>query len=211
MAMRPMRIGVLVSGAGTNLQALIDAERAGRLGPATIAVVVSNRPGAQALERARAADIAHHVVPHQQFADRATFEEAVLAILAAAGVEAVVLAGFMRVLTARFVSAFPARILNTHPALCPAFPGVDAPRQALDQGVKITGCTVHLVDDGIDTGPIVLQAAVAVADDDDPDRLHDRIRVEEHRLLPEAVRLLAEGRLHLDGRRVRISSPPGVA
>jgi phosphoribosylglycinamide formyltransferase 1 len=199
-----MRFGVLVSGSGTNLQALIDAERAGRLAPATLAVVVSNRPGVKALERAAAAGLPHHVVDHKAFADRPAFEAAVRAVLDAAEVEAIVLAGFMRLLTASFVAAYPDRILNTHPALCPAFPGVDAPRQALDHGVKLTGCTVHLVDAGVDTGPIVMQAAVPVEPGDDAARLHARIQAEEHRLLPEAVRLMAAGRLRVDGRRVRI-------
>jgi phosphoribosylglycinamide formyltransferase-1 len=199
-----VRLGVLVSGAGTNLQALIDAGRRGELGPATIEVVVSNKPGVQALERAAAAGIPHRVVEHGRFTARADFEDALLEILRGARVEAVVLAGFMRILTARFVAAYPGRIVNTHPALCPAFPGVDAPRQALAYGVKLTGCTVHLVDAGVDTGPILLQAAVAVEPGDDAATLHDRIRVEEHKLLPAAVRLLAEGRVALDGRRVSL-------
>ncbi|HLU68123.1 MAG TPA: phosphoribosylglycinamide formyltransferase [Kofleriaceae bacterium] len=204
---RSMRVGVLVSGQGTNLQALLDAQARGELAPAEIALVLCNRPGAPALDRARRAGVATAEVDHRAFPDRGAFEQAMLGELRAAGVEAVVLAGFMRILTEQFVSAFPHRILNTHPALCPAFPGVDAPRQALEHGVKITGCTVHLVDTGVDTGPIVAQAAVPVLEDDTPATLHDRIRAEEHALLPRATRLLAEGRLAVVGRTVRILPP----
>jgi phosphoribosylglycinamide formyltransferase-1 len=199
-----MKLGVLVSGAGTNLGALLAAMRAGDLAPAEIAAVVSNRPGAGALERAAEAGVPAEVVDHRAFLTRADFEEALLASLEARGVEGVILAGFMRVLTSRFIDAFPGRIINTHPALCPAFPGVDAPRQAIEHGVKVSGCTVHLVDAGVDTGPIILQAAVLVEPDDTAETLHRRIQREEHRLLPEATRLLAAGRLRLEGRRVRI-------
>jgi phosphoribosylglycinamide formyltransferase-1 len=199
-----MKLGVLVSGAGTNLGALLAAMRAGDLAPAEIAAVVSNRPGAGALERAAEAGVPAEVVDHRAFLTRADFEEALLASLEARGVEGVILAGFMRVLTSRFIDAFPGRIINTHPALCPAFPGVDAPRQAIEHGVKVSGCTVHLVDAGVDTGPIILQAAVLVEPVDTAETLHRRIQREEHRLLPEAARLLAAGRLRLEGRRVRI-------
>ena len=199
-----MRFAVLVSGQGTNLQALLDAAARGELAPAEIALVLSNKPGAPALARAAAAGVATVVVDHRAHPDRRAFEEAMLLELRRAEIDAIVLAGFMRILTGHFVAAFPHRILNTHPALCPAFPGVNAPQQALDYGVKVTGCTVHLVDTGVDTGPIVAQAAVPVEDGDDQDSLHDRIRVHEHRLLPEATRLLAAGRLRVEGRRVRI-------
>ena len=200
-----MRLGVLVSGAGTNLQALLDAQARGELAPAEIALVLSNKPGVAALDRARRAGVPHAVVDHREHPDRASFERAMLRALAAEGVEAVVLAGFMRVLTETFIAAFPGKILNTHPALCPAFPGVRAPEQAIAAGVKITGCTIHFVDTGVDTGPIIFQAPVEVRPDDDATALHDRIRVHEHRLLPIAVRLLAGGRLTIDGRVVRIS------
>jgi phosphoribosylglycinamide formyltransferase-1 len=146
----------------------------------------------------------HRVIDHRSFPDRDRFEQAMLEALAAAGVEAVVLAGFMRVLTERFVSRFRGRIINTHPALCPAFPGMHAPQQALTHGVKVTGCTVHFVDTGVDTGPIIFQAAVDVETGDDADRLHARIRAHEHRLLPRAVQLLAAHRLRVDGRIVQI-------
>jgi phosphoribosylglycinamide formyltransferase-1 len=202
-----LKVGVLVSGGGTNLQALIDHQARGELAPAAIALVISNRPGVRALDRAAAAGINAEVIDHRGFDSREGFEAAMLEALAGRGVEAVVLAGFMRVLTRRFVDAFPERILNTHPALCPAFPGIDAPGQAIEHGVKISGCTVHLVDAGIDTGPIIFQAAVPVEPDDTRDTLHARIREREHELLPRATRLLAAGRLRVDGRRVRIVEP----
>lgn len=195
-----MRIAVLVSGSGTNLQALLDAD----LRPAEIACVVSNRPGVQALERAAKAGKAALVVDHKAFAGREAFEAALLSVLAEHGVEAVVLAGFMRLLTAGFVSRFPERILNIHPSLLPAFPGVDGPKQAFEHGVKVAGATVHFVDAGLDSGPIVLQAAVPVLPDDDVDRLKARILAEEHKILPEAVRLLAAGALRREGRRVLV-------
>jgi phosphoribosylglycinamide formyltransferase-1 len=199
-----MRFAVLVSGQGSNLQALLDAQLRGALAPAEVALVICNRPGAPALARAAAAGVPAVLVDHTRHPNRRSFEDALLIELRAAEIEAVVLAGFMRILTDHFVGAFPLRILNTHPALCPAFPGVYAPRQALDYGVKMTGCTVHLVDSGVDTGPIVFQAVVPVEDDDDEVSLHDRIRAHEHALLPEAARLLAAGRLEVEGRRVRI-------
>ena len=199
-----MRFAVLVSGSGSNLQALIDAERSGALEPGRIALVVSNRADAHALERARAAAIDRAVVDHRAFASRREFEAALLELFAAHRCEGVILAGFLRVLTAHFVDHFPERILNTHPALCPAFPGLDAPAQALAHGVKVTGCTVHLVDSGVDTGPIVFQETVAVAADDTPATLHERIKVLEHQLLPRAAQHLAAGRLLVRGRRVDI-------
>jgi phosphoribosylglycinamide formyltransferase 1 len=199
-----MRFAALVSGNGTNLQALLDAQGRGDLAPAAVAVVLSNRPGVRALERAREAGVEAIVVDHRQFPDRAAFEEAMLVELRRREVEAIVLAGFMRVLTEHFVHAFPDRIINTHPALCPAFSGVRAPQQALDYGVKVTGCTVHFVDTGVDTGPIIFQASEEVRPDDDAGSLHDRIREHEHRLLPEAARLLAAGKLAVTGRKVRV-------
>jgi phosphoribosylglycinamide formyltransferase-1 len=195
-----MRFAVLVSGGGTNLQALLDAD----LAPAEIVCVVSNKPGVPALERARAAGKPALVVEHKAFPDRPSFEKALLAALAAHRVEAVVLAGFMRVLTGGFTGAFPDRVINIHPALLPAFPGVDGPAQAHAYGVKLAGCTVHFVDETVDGGAIILQAAVPVHDRDTVDDLRARILAEEHRLLPEAVRLLAAGRLHRIGRRIAI-------
>jgi phosphoribosylglycinamide formyltransferase-1 len=198
-----LRVGVLASGRGTNLQAILDAVEAGRC-PARVVVVVSDRPLAAALDRARRASIdAVHVDP-QAAADRAAFDQAIAAVLAKHDVELVCLAGYMRVLSPAFVAAYRHRILNVHPALLPAFPGLHAQRQALAHGVKVTGATIHFVDDGVDTGPVVMQAAVPVREDDTEASLSARIRAEEHRLFPEAIRLYAEGRLTVEGRRVRI-------
>lgn len=200
-----MRFAILASGNGTNAQALLDAAASGALAPAEIAVVLCNRPGARVIERARAAGVPAVVVDHTAFPDRASFEDAMLEHLRAHGVEAVVLAGFMRVLTRRFLDPWDGRILNTHPSLLPAFPGVRSHEQALAYGVKVTGCTIHIVDAELDGGPIVLQAAVEVRDDDTADALHARILEREHELLPRAVKLMAEGRLRREGRRVRIA------
>jgi phosphoribosylglycinamide formyltransferase-1 len=199
-----VRVGVLVSGRGTNLAALLAAEAAGELAPAEIVVVISNKPGVRALEIAAAAGKPALVIEHKHAGGRDGFERELLATLAQHGVEAVVLAGFMRVLTSTFVSAFPERIVNTHPALLPAFPGTDGPAQALAYGVKVAGVTVHFVDTGVDTGPIIAQRAVPVLPDDTADTLHHRIQVEEHRLLPVVVRALAQGRLVCEGRTVAI-------
>lgn len=201
---RPLRIGVLVSGGGTNLQAVLDAVGAEAEPAFRVVTVVSNVPGVGALARAAAAGVPSVVVDHRGFAARADFETALLDALRAASVDVVVLAGFMRLLTRRFLDAYPLRTLNVHPALCPAFPGVDAPGQALAWGVAVTGCTVHFVDAGTDTGPIIAQAAVPVHPDDDRPRLHARIQREEHRLLPLALRWLAAGRLRVHGRQVRV-------
>jgi len=204
-----MRIGVLVSGRGTNLAALLAAEEAGALAPAEIVAVISNRPDVRALDIAREAGKPAVVIDHKLFgADRAGFERALLAALAGFDVEAVVLAGFMRVLTATFVDAFPQRIVNTHPALLPAFPGTDAPAQAIAHGVKLAGVTVHFVDGGVDTGPIIAQRAVPVLPGDDAASLHARIQVEEHQLLPAVVRALAQGRLVCEGRNVAVGPAP---
>lgn len=199
-----MNVGVLVSGSGTNLQAILDAGRRGELGGARVVVVVSNVPGVRALERAAAAGVPAEVLPHKQFASRQAFDEALIALLRRHGVELVALAGFMRIVTPAFLQAFPQRVLNIHPSLLPAFPGVHAQQQALDYGARVTGCTVHLVDEGCDTGPILLQAAVPVLDGDDVAALTARILVEEHKLYPAALRAVAEGRVSVDGRRVRI-------
>jgi phosphoribosylglycinamide formyltransferase-1 len=196
-----VRAAVLVSGGGTNLQALLDARD--DLG-AELRVVVSNRADAFALERARRAGVEAMCLSHKDFATREDFDRALRDALLARGVELVVLAGFMRVLTPVFLDAFPDRVINVHPALLPAFPGVDAQAQALAHGVKVTGCTVHLVDAGVDTGPILAQAAVPVRDDDTVETLRARILVEEHRLLPAAVRDVAAGRVTREGRRARV-------
>jgi len=193
-------IGVLISGRGSNLQALIDAQKRGELG-GEIAVVVSNVKDAPGLERARQAEIPTEFRDHRG-RRREDFDAEIVSILREHGVELVCLAGFMRLLSPVFVRAFPRRILNIHPALLPAFPGLDAQRQALDHGVKVSGATVHLVDEGLDSGAIVAQEAVAVCSDDTPESLAARILEAEHRLYPRAVRLLLEGRCRVDGRRV---------
>ena len=198
----PPVIGVLISGRGSNLQALIDAIAEGRLA-ARIGVVISNRADAAGLDRARAAGIESLVVDHRGFASRDDFDRALVRELQTRGVILVCLAGFMRLVGAPLLDAFPDRILNVHPSLLPAFPGVDAQRQALDHGVKIAGASVHLVTRELDGGPIVLQAAVPVRDDDTAETLAARILIEEHRIYPEAVQILLDGGWTLQGRRFR--------
>ncbi|HEX4445716.1 MAG TPA: phosphoribosylglycinamide formyltransferase [Polyangiaceae bacterium] len=190
-------LGVLVSGSGTNLQAIVHAIRDGEL-DARIGVVVSNVPGAPALERARAAGIECVVVDHKPFTDRGAFDAAVVEVLRSRGVELVVLAGFMRLITPLLLDAYPMRIVNVHPALLPAFPGVHGQRQALEYGVRVTGCTVHFVDRGTDTGPIIAQAAVPVHDGDDEETLTARILVQEHQLLSRVLQWIAEGRVTVE-------------
>jgi phosphoribosylglycinamide formyltransferase 1 len=194
------RLGVLISGRGSNLQALLDAIAEGRL-DATVAVVISNKAGAYGLERAHAAGIATAVLSHRDYASRDDYDRALVAELRARDVGLVCLAGFMRLLSPVFVNAFPQAILNIHPSLLPAFPGLDAQRQAVEHGVKVSGVTVHFVDAELDAGPIVLQAAVPVLPDDTPETLAARILPEEHRLYPEAVQLVLEGGWRIDGRR----------
>ncbi|HTJ80283.1 MAG TPA: phosphoribosylglycinamide formyltransferase [Polyangiaceae bacterium] len=194
-----LALGVLISGTGTNMGAVLDAIAAGTL-DARVAVVVSNRAEARGLERARAANVETVVLPHKAAASREAYDAAVVDVLRAAGVEWVVMAGFMRVVTPVLLDAFVDRVVNIHPALLPAFPGVDAQRQALEYGVKITGCTVHFVDAGVDSGPIIAQATVPVLEGDDRDRLAARILKEEHALLVASLRAIAEGRVHLEPR-----------
>ncbi len=193
------RVGVLVSGRGSNLQALIDAQQRGELG-AEIALVFSNVEDAAALQRARQAGIPALFRDHRG-RKREEFDAEVVALLRAHGVEIVCLAGYMRLLSPLFVRAFPGRILNVHPALLPSFPGLDAQRQAFEHGVKVSGATVHLVDEGLDSGPIVAQEAVAVLPGDSVETLSARILEAEHRIYPRAVRALALGRVRLLGRR----------
>ena len=193
-------IGVLISGRGSNLQALIDAIAAGSL-RARIAIVISNRDGAPGVDRARAAGIETLTLSHREFADRDAFDAALAAELEKRNVRLVCLAGFMRLIGQRLLDAFPNAILNIHPSLLPAFPGVDAQAQAIAHGVKISGVTVHLVNRDLDAGPIVLQSAVPVRPDDTPDTLAARILLEEHRLYPEAVRIVLSGAWRLEGRR----------
>ena len=194
------RIGVLISGRGSNLQALIDAIEQRRL-EARIVVVISNRAEAEGLNRAAAAGIETLAISHRGYASRAEFDAAVARELIARGVSLVCLAGFMRLIGAPLLDAFPNAILNIHPSLLPAFSGVDAQHQALDHGVKIAGATVHLVTADLDGGPIVMQAAVPVRDDDTVESLSARILIEEHRIYPEAVRLWFDGGWSVAGRR----------
>jgi phosphoribosylglycinamide formyltransferase 1 len=201
-----IRLGVLVSGTGTNLQAILDAVAEKRL-DAQVEVVVSNVPGAGALERARVAGVSAVVVDHREHADRRAFDAALVEVLRARGVEVVVLAGFMRLLTGVFLDAFPMRVVNVHPSLLPAFPGVNSQKQALEYGVRVAGCSVHFVDAGTDTGPIIAQSAVPVEDDDDEDSLRLRILAREHELLPRVLQWLAEGRVTVQaapGGRARV-------
>jgi phosphoribosylglycinamide formyltransferase 1 len=201
---RPLRLGVLVSGSGSNLQAILDACAARRI-PADVAVVICNVPDARALQRARDAHVPAVAVPHGGYARREDYDARLVAELRSHGVELVCLAGFMRIITPVLLSAFPQRVINIHPALLPAFPGMHGVRQAFRAGVRVSGCTVHFVDEGTDSGPILIQAAVPVLDGDTEDTLAARILEQEHRIYPRAIQLIAEGRVQLDGRRVRIA------
>jgi len=194
------RLGVLISGRGSNLQALINAIADGRL-DATIAVVISNREDAVGLVRARAAGIEAFALSHRAFATRDDYDRALVAELQKRDVGLVCLAGFMRLVGAPLIEAFPNRILNIHPSLLPSFPGLDAQRQAVEHGVKVSGVTVHLVTAELDGGPIIVQRAVPVMPGDTADSLAERILVEEHLAYPEAVKIVLEGAWHLDGRR----------
>ena len=187
------RLAVFVSGSGTNLQAMMDAD----LGPAEIVVVFSNNPDAYAIERARARDIPVEVISHKGYPGREEYEKDIIKTLEPYRVELIALAGFMRILTPLFVRHYKNKIVNIHPALLPSFPGMHAAKQALDYGVKYTGCTVHFVDEGVDTGPIILQSVVEVLDGDTEDTLLERIHKEEYRMYPKAIRMVAEGKVGL--------------
>lgn len=190
-------LGVLVSGTGTNLQAILDAIAAGTL-KAKVGVVVSNVATAKALDRAKAAKVPAIVVDHKAFPDRTSFDAAVVEVLRSHGVDCVVLAGFMRLITETLLEAFPNRIVNVHPALLPSFPGTHAQRQALQYGVGLSGCTVHFVDAGVDTGPIIAQGPVPVLDDDDEASLSARILAKEHELLPAVLQWIADGKVTIE-------------
>jgi phosphoribosylglycinamide formyltransferase-1 len=197
---KPHRLGVLISGRGSNLQAIIDAIAEQRLA-AEIAVVISNVADVAGLTRAAAAGVETIVMAPRQWPDRGAYDRALAETLRARAVHLVCLAGFMRLLGPAFIAAFPNSIVNIHPSLLPAFPGLDAQRQAFDHGVRVTGATVHLVTAELDAGPIVMQAAVAVADDDTVETLSARILAAEHRLYPQAIQRVLDGNWHLDGRR----------
>ena len=199
-----LKIGVLVSGSGSNLQSIIDKIEAGMI-HAEIVCVISNNASAFALQRARNHGIPALHIDHRIFTGREAYDAALVETLAEYGVKLVILAGFMRIITPVLLDAFPSAVMNIHPALLPAFPGLHAHRQALEYGVKITGCSVHFVDPGTDTGPVIIQAAVPVLDNDSEETLAERILAEEHRIYPEAVRLFAEGRLKVEGRRVMVA------
>src|ERR1700681_2582799 len=197
----PHRIGVLLSGRGSNFEALADSVAAGRLSGAQIVLVISNREDAPGLARAAARGISAQVIPSKGL-QREAYDNLVIAELKRAGVELVCLAGFMRLLSPYFVASFPQRILNIHPSLLPSFPGLEAQRQALEYGVKFSGCTVHLVDENLDAGPILAQAVVPIRDDDTDETLSARILIEEHRFYTEGVRLILSGNYRIEGRRV---------
>lgn len=199
------RIGVLLSGRGSNFEALAESVAAGRIPSAEIAIVISNREGAPGIDRARARGIETCVIPSKGL-ERQAYDRQVVAALQEKKVDLVCLAGFMRLLSPYFIAAFPGRILNIHPSLLPAFPGLEAQRQALEYGVKFTGCSVHFVDENLDAGPIITQAVVPVRDDDTVESLSERILKEEHRVYSEAVRVVLEGRFRVEGRRVILSS-----
>ncbi len=196
-------IGVLASGRGSNLQAIIDEIEANRL-DAVIKVVISDNPGAMALERAKAASIPVKVIERESHPTREAFDMDIVKTLQDHGVALVVLAGFMRILSPAFIRAFPSGIINIHPSLLPSFPGLDAHEKTLEHGVRFSGCTVHFVDEGLDSGPIIIQAVVPVLDDDTVETLSSRILAEEHRIYPRAIQLISEGRLSTVGRRVFI-------
>lgn len=201
--MNNRKAGVLVSGRGSNLQAVLDRIADGYL-PLEIGVVISDKADAYALERAANVGIKTVVVARKECASKEEFEDRIHAALVEAGCELVVLAGFMRILSGNFVSKWHNKIINIHPALLPSFPGLDGQGQALEYGVKFTGCTVHFVDEGTDTGPIILQKVVPVLDDDTHDTLAARILEQEHKAMPEALKLWADGKLVIEGRKVKI-------
>ena len=195
------RIGVLLSGRGSNFVALADSVAAGRIPDAEIAIVVSNREGAAGIDKAKDRGIPTRVIPSKGL-EREPYDRQVVAVLHQHGVDLICLAGYMRLLSPYFVASFPNRILNIHPSLLPSFPGLESQRQALEYGVKIAGCTVHFVDENLDAGPIVLQAAIPVHDADTEATLSERILAEEHRIYSEAVKIVLQGKFRIAGRRV---------
>ena len=198
-----LKLGVLISGSGSNLQSIIDHIEKGIL-PAQIKVVVSNNPQAYGLTRAKKHGISCAVLNHQDFSSREDFDSELIRILKDAGVDLIVLAGFMRILTGSFLRAFDQKIINIHPALLPAFPGTHVQQKAIDYGVKFSGCTVHFVDEGVDTGPIIIQSVVPVYPDDTAETLAARILKEEHKIYPQAIRYFAKNQIIKNGRHVEI-------
>lgn len=202
--MKMLRLGVLASGRGSNLQSIMDAAAAGKI-HSEVAVVISDNKDAFALERARNAGIPAEFVDYKSFPSKKEYEESIVGLLTRHQVELVCLAGYMRIVGKTILKAFPNRILNIHPALLPAFPGLHGQQQAWEYGVKFSGCTVHFVDEGMDTGPIIIQAVVPALDDDTEETLAARILEQEHKIYPEAIRLFAEGRLQIKGRKVYVN------
>ncbi|HPD55629.1 MAG TPA: phosphoribosylglycinamide formyltransferase [Smithellaceae bacterium] len=200
-----LKLGVLISGSGSNLQSIIDHIEKGKL-KAVINVVISNNPDAFGLQRAKKHNLPAVVLKQKDFKTREDFDEHLISILRQNHVDLVVMAGFMRIISAAILKAFPNKIMNIHPALLPSFPGLHAQKQAFDYGVKVSGCTVHFVDEGVDTGPIIIQGVVPVHDTDTEETLAERILKEEHRIYPQAIQLYAEGRLTIEGRKVKIKS-----
>ncbi len=198
-----IRLAVLASGSGTNLQSIIDQCQQGQL-DADIALVVSNNPGAEALERAEKADINTLCINHRDFESREKFDHAVVAALQEVKADLVVLAGFMRIISDVFLQAFPQRIINIHPALLPSFPGLHVQQKALDYGAKFSGCTVHFVDGGVDTGPVIAQSVVPVFSDDSEETLSARILKQEHKIYPQVIQWFSEGRITVTDRQVTI-------
>jgi len=198
-----VNIGVLVSGRGTNLQAIIEAIEEGKI-EGEIKVVVSDNPDAYALKRAQQYHIATRYINFKEFKNRGDYDKEIIKTLKEKKIELVVLAGYMRILSPYFIRTYKNKIINIHPALLPSFPGLHAQKQALEHGVKVSGCTVHFVDEGVDSGPIILQKAVEVSDDDTEESLAEEILKEEHQIYPQAIQLFSEGRLIIKGRRVFI-------
>ncbi len=203
MPTHSFKLGVLVSGRGSNLQSILNQIEEGTV-PAEVAVILSNKENAPALERGRQSGIKSLFVNPKDFTNRADYDSALVGILKEHGVDLICLAGYMRILNADFIRTFAGKIINIHPSLLPAFPGLNVHQQAIDHGVKFSGCTVHFVEEEVDSGPIILQAVVPVEKDDSAESLADRILQEEHKIYPEAVRLLAENRIRIEGRRVSI-------
>jgi phosphoribosylglycinamide formyltransferase-1 len=196
-----MRLAILLSGRGSNFAAIHDAIASGDL-DARVVCVISNRPEADGIERARSLGLPAHVIDHRAFNSRDAHEAEVLRVLGESGPDIIVLAGYMRLLSPTFIAAYPMRIVNIHPSLLPSFPGIDAQAQAVAYGARVSGCTVHFVDEHLDAGPIIVQRAVSVHDNDDSSTLAERILREEHIAYVEALKKLASGRYRLDGRRV---------
>lgn len=200
-----LSIGVLVSGRGSNLQAILDAIDKGILS-AEVKIVISNNADSQAISRAKERSIPTEILLDKGFSSRSEYDEKLINALTNNGVELVILAGFMRIMTKDFIKAFPMKIMNIHPALLPSFPGLNVQKKALEYGAKFSGCTVHFVDEGVDTGPIIIQAAVPVYDDDTEETLSKRILKEEHKVYPKSIQLFAEGKLKVVGRRVLVDN-----